>query len=42
MEDCIKKVSPDVKIVRVGRVGEDASEALKKCLLRQVWFVGHN
>lgn len=43
MADCVKKVSsPDVKIVRVGRVREDANEELKKFLLRQVWFVGHN
>ena len=43
MVDCVKKVSsPDVKIVRVGRVREDANEELKKILLRQVWFVGHN
>ncbi|KAK2558264.1 NFX1-type zinc finger-containing protein 1 [Acropora cervicornis] len=37
MVDCVKKVSsPDVKIVRVGRVREDANEELKKILLRQV------
>ena len=43
MADCVKKVSsPEVKIVRVGRVREDANEELKRFLLRQVWFVGHN
>ena len=35
--DCIKKVSsPDVKIVRVGTVAEDADGRLKQCLLREV------
>lgn len=43
MSGCVKKVSsPDVNIVRVGRVREDANEELKKCLLREVWVVGHN
>ena len=43
MSDCVKKVSsPDVKIVRVGRVREDADEGLKKCLLREVRVIGHN
>ena len=43
MSDCVKKVSsPDVKIVRVGRVREDAHEGLKKCLLREVRVIGHN
>ncbi|XP_068728425.1 NFX1-type zinc finger-containing protein 1-like [Montipora capricornis] len=36
MLDCIKKVSsPDVKIVRVGRVADEADDRLKKCLLRE-------
>jgi len=35
--DCVKIVSsPDVKIVRVGTVGEDADSKLKQCLLREV------
>ena len=43
MSGCVKKVSsPDVNIVRVGRVREDANEELKKCLLREVWVVDHN
>ena len=42
MSGCVKKVSPDVKIVRVGRVREDANEGLKNCLLREVWVVDHN
>ena len=38
MEDCLKKVSSrDVKIVRVGRLAEGASEKLEKCLLRKVY-----
>ncbi|XP_015763067.1 PREDICTED: NFX1-type zinc finger-containing protein 1-like [Acropora digitifera] len=37
MSGCVKKVSsPDAKIVRVGRVREDADEELKNCLLREV------
>ena len=37
MEDCLEKVSShDVKIVRVGRLAEGASEELEKCLLRKV------
>ena len=37
MRDCLSKVSsPDVKIVRVGRLDEDADDDLKKCLLREV------
>lgn len=41
--DCIKKVSsPNVKIVRVGTVAEDADERLKQCLLREVcWLINH-
>ena len=35
--DCIKKVSsPDVKIVRVGRVPEDADSRLRQCSLKEV------
>ena len=35
--ECINKVSsPDVKIVRVGTLAEDANEKLKHCLLREV------
>jgi len=35
--DCIKKISsPDVKIVRVGTVAEDADTRLRQCSLRQV------
>lgn len=38
MEECLTKVSShDVKIVRVGRLAEGASEELKKCLLREVY-----
>ena len=37
MRDCINKVSsPGVKIVRVGRLDEEANDDLKKCLLREV------
>ena len=43
LSDCVKKVSsPDVKIVRVGRVGKDANEGLKKCLLREVRVVSYD
>ena len=36
LRDCLRKVSsPDVKIVRVGRLDEEDDE-LKKCLLREV------
>lgn len=35
--DCVEKVSsPDVKIVRVGTLAEDADRRLKQCLLREV------
>ena len=35
--ECINKVSsPDVKIVRVGTLAEDANGKLKQCLLREV------
>lgn len=35
--DCLTKVSsPDVKIVRVGTLADDADYRLKQCLLRQV------
>ena len=35
--DCLKKVSsPDVKIVRVGTLAEDADRRLKQCSLREV------
>ena len=37
LKDCISKVSsPDVKIVRVGRLDENADEKLRRCLLREV------
>ena len=39
LKDCLNKVSsPDVKIVRVGRLDENADyyETLRKCLLREV------
>ena len=38
MKECLHKVSsPDVKILRVGRLGnEDSDNELKKCLLKEV------
>ena len=37
LSGCIEKVSsPDVKIVRVGRVPEDADSRLRKCSLKKV------
>ena len=38
LKNCLDKVSsPDVKIVRVGRLlDENADEKLRKCLLREV------
>ena len=37
LKDCLNKVSsPEVKIVRVGSLPEDADEDLKKCLLTKV------
>ena len=37
LKDCLTKISsPDVKIVRVGRLAEDADDSLTKCLLREV------
>lgn len=39
MEDCLQKVSShDVKIVRVGRLAQGASEELENCLLRKVFL----
>ncbi len=37
LKDCLAKVSsPDVKIVRVGTLPEDADYRLRKCLLYEV------
>ena len=41
LKDCLTKVSsPDVKIVRVGRLDDDADDGLRKCLLREVCLKG--
>ena len=41
LKDCLKKASsPDVKIVRVGRLDDGADDGLRKCLLREVCLKG--